>query len=96
VVWPDYCLIEGQGTVFSQHRVCYERRSPSFLVSIGAQIGHLETAMRGLQAPLWRTPAERTAILDAMLELAGEIEELRREERRLERALRADDQSQQP
>jgi hypothetical protein len=66
------------------------------LVSIRARIARLEADLCALQSVQGRMPAGRESTLNVMAEIAGEIEGLTREARRLERTLRADNQSRQP
>jgi hypothetical protein len=66
------------------------------LVSIRAQIAHLSEVQSHLPALHLLPPAARPAAIDAMVAISREMKDLTREARRLERALRADDQSRQP
>jgi hypothetical protein len=63
------------------------------LVSIRAQITHLEDALRRLPAPQLVPSAERESAIAAMVELAREMHEFGREARRLARQRREHDQS---
>jgi hypothetical protein len=60
------------------------------LVSIEAQMAHLQQVLRRLPGTQFLPPAERAATLAARSEMAREVEELAREAHRLERARRRD------
>jgi hypothetical protein len=85
-----------QHAILSQQRGCLRIEDQASLESIRAQIAHLHEVQRRLQALQRLPPAERESTLDAMMEIADEMEGLMREARRLERILYSDSLAQQP